>query len=76
VSDEPPAWKQQYRNEVLAAYVAGFRASSEGNNGEYTGPSRPDPWDDDFGESGFIRDDFERWVQGREIPAELVPDDE
>lgn len=60
-----PTSEVELREELLAAFVAGFRHSAEGYNGEYTPPTTPDPWDDEIAEHGYLLQEFGRWLEPR-----------
>ena len=52
-------------NDLLDAYLAGFRHSRMGYNGEFTPPGTPDPWDPELREG--LRPSFEEWLREADV---------
>jgi len=63
------------REQLKRAFIAGFRHSNEGYNGEYTASSIPNPWDDEIADYQPFDQAFQEWIEGREIPQAVLVED-
>lgn len=62
--------------ELYCAFIAGFRASAEGFNGECTGRNQVEAWDEEIMEDDELQREFSAWLEGREKPCGCVSEQE